>query len=280
MEIKNIINTIDSLAPLSDAIVNIQKLYTQDTNDLNIDTLVSLIESDALLSVNILKIANSSVYGFSSKISSVSQAVTLFGIMQIYGFIMSYVVSKSIRANTEIFGYSNEKFNDVCNIQSALLLQWYSKIDLETARFLAPLALIMETGKLVIATEVIESSYEDEFRVGYKKSVDIQAYEKEILGKTSYELSSMIFKHWNLEPIYIKVLEKLDADVVANENIKSYVEIMKIIIIAANVKSVLTKESVLKACSQVKGMGLDPNEFANVALKVKKAYINGLKKEV
>jgi len=279
MNFDNIVTSIDSLAPLSDAIVDIQKLYTQGQEDLRIEKLVKLIESDALLSVNILKMANSPTYGFSRKIASVSQAVTLFGIMQIYGFIMNYAVSKNIKANTEIFGFSNEKFNDICNIQSGLLLQWYSKVELEDARLLAPLALIMETGKLIISHEVSKSSYKDEFSNGFKNSKNIQKYENEFIGITSYQLSGKVFQHWNLEPLYIKILEKLESDDHLSENIKKYIDILNIVITAVNLKSILTKESVLKACVKVKKMGLDPNDFANVALKVKKAYINSLKQK-
>ncbi len=277
MNYENIIKSIDSLAPLSDAIVDIQKLYTDASDELNIESLVKLIESDAMLSVNVLKMANSPIYGFSHKIASVSQAVTLFGIMQIYGFIMSYSVSQNLKVDTEIFGYSNEKFNDICNIQSALLLQWYSKIELDDARFLAPLALIMETGKLVIANEVSISSYEDEFKKGFKKSQNILAFEKEILGTTSYNLSSMVFNHWKLEPLYVSILKDLENETQASQTISKYVEILNIIITAVNIKSILTKESVLKACMMVQKMGLDANAFANTALKVKKAYIQELK---
>lgn len=277
MKIEHIIESIDSLAPLSDAIVKIQKIFADGQEELDINKLISLIESDAILSLNILKMANSPTYGFSSRIASVGQAVTLFGIMQIYGFIMKFVVSENIKAKTEVFGFSNERFNDICNIQSALLLQWYSKIDPETASFLAPLALIMETGKLIIADEVSVTSYEKEFVQGFRKSKNISNYEKVLIGTTSYELSSTVFKHWHLEPLYIKILHELNNDEYSSEKISLYVKILNVILTAVNLKSILSKESVLEACKLVKNMGLDPEEFANTALKVKRAYISELK---
>lgn len=79
MTIEHIIESIDSLAPLSNAILEVQDLYAAGQEELDIHKLVSIIESDALLSLNILKMANSPMYGFSSRITSVSQAVTLFG---------------------------------------------------------------------------------------------------------------------------------------------------------------------------------------------------------
>lgn len=277
MKIDNMIKSIDSLAPLSDAIIKVQELYAKGQEELDINELVSLIESDSLLSVNILKMANSPMYGFSTKIASVSQAVTLFGIMQIYGFIMSYAISENIKANTEVFGFSNERFNDICNIQSALLMQWYSKINLKDAQFLTPLALIMETGKLIIAGEVSATSYEKEFEQGFRKAKDINNYERVLVGTTSYSLSSKVFKHWHLEPVYINILEELSVTEHENKNIERYVKILNVILAAVNLKSILSKESVLKACKLLQEMGHNPDDFAKVALKVKRAYISELK---
>jgi len=278
MNVDNIIKSIESLAPLSDAILQIQKLFADGQEELDISKLVSLIESDALLSVNILKMANSPIYGFSSRIASVSQAVTLFGIMQIYGFIMSYAVSENIKAKTEIFGFSNERFNDICNIQSAILLQWYSKVNIEEARFLAPLALIMETGKLVIAGEVSATSYEKEFTAGFRKSKDSNNYEKVLIGTTSYNLSSKVFEHWHLEPLYIRILKGLNSEAEdVDESISKYIQVLNVVVSSVNLKAILSKESVLKACALVKKMGLSPDDFAKVALNVKRAYISELK---
>lgn len=262
MNYENIIKSIETLAPLSDALIKIQNLFNVDKEELDINALVKLIESDTVLTINILKMANSPLYGFSNKISSVMQAVTLFGIMQIYAFIMSYSVHENIKANTEIYGLSNKKFNDICTIQSALLLQWYSCIDIEDARFLAPLALIMETGKLVVSNS-------------FDPSNDILEDEREFLNVSSYEISSKVFAHWYMEPLYIRILKDLNEDSIS-EKIQGARTILKIIITAVNIESLLTKDSVLKACKLVKDMGEDPNLFAKTALTVKKAYVNGL----
>lgn len=276
MNYDTIINSIDSLEPLSDAILKIQKLFNNGQEELDINKLIFLIESDAILSINILKMANSPLYGFSSKIASVSQAVTLFGIMQIYAFIMSYAVSQNLKAKTELYGLSNERFNDICNLQSALLLQWYSKIDTQNARLLAPLALIMETGKLMIAFEVNESEYEKEFRKGIQESQSIKKYEENLLGVDSYHLSSLVFKHWHLDPLYIMILDKLDKTGSSSEVVQVARKVLNIIITSVNMRAILSKKSVAKACVLLKEMELSPDEFVQVAIRVKKAYVKEL----
>jgi len=280
MKFDNIVDSIELLAPLSDATLEMQKMYADGLEELDINKLIALIETDSLLYANILKMANSPMYGFSHRITLVSQAVTLFGIMQIYGFFMNYVVTQKIRAKTEIFGFSNERFNDICNIQSSLLMQWYSDIDLDTARFLSPLALIMESGKLIIASEVIASDYEAEFIDEFKSVKDIRAFEKKLIGKTSYTLSSLIFKHWKLDERYVEILKNLDAEIIEDEKLQRHVDILNVIITAVNLKSILSKKSVLEACALVKKMGLNPQKFADVTLKIKRSYMQELKSRV
>ena len=68
MDYETLIKTIDSLPPLSDTAVLIQKLYAEGAENVDIIKLVRIIESDALLAANILKMINAPFYGFSSLI--------------------------------------------------------------------------------------------------------------------------------------------------------------------------------------------------------------------
>ncbi len=277
MKFETIVNSIESLPPLSDVILNIQKMYAKGTEYIKINELIALIETDALLSANILMVSNSPVYGFSNKIASVSQAVTLFGIMRIYAFIINFAIDENIKADTQIYNLSNEKFNDMCRLQTSMIIQWYRKINFKDAQFLSSLALIMESGKLIVASEVTKSSYEDEFRSGFIKCRDIDEYERSLIGMTSYNVSALLFKHWNLEPLYVEILESLDNKDELNQKVALYVEIINAVKIAVNAREFLTKRSVLRACKLLKKMDIELEPFVEVAITIKKSYIQTLK---
>lgn len=151
MNYKDIVSEIDSLPPLSDTTMFIQQLYSHGAQNVNIIKLVRIIESDALLAANILKMINAPLYGFSKKIASVSQAVTLFGTEMVYGLVINYAMNQHLKADLKPYGLLNSQFNNICQMQSALMMQWYAKIDLRHAQFLASLALMMESGKLIFA---------------------------------------------------------------------------------------------------------------------------------
>ncbi|MCD6191335.1 MAG: hypothetical protein J7K14_07375, partial [Sulfurimonas sp.] len=201
------------------------------------------------------------------------------------------------------YGFNNAQFNEMCILQSSLMMQWYAKVDLRDTHILTSLALIMESGKIIVSKELHDSDYLETYREGFLACTNIQDFEREFLGTTSYYLSAILFEHWNLEPVYAEVLKELDpneedeaakeSDKVtkeyanaildpknknkkveegANAVVKQYAAAIDVIRTAINLKEVLTEESIKKACVKVNEMGLDGERFETVALRIKKKY--------
>ncbi len=274
MKFEDIVNGIESLPALSNTAMTIQQLYAEGHDKIDIIKLVKAIESDALLTLNVLRMINSPLYGFSKKIASVSQAVTLFGTHVIYGLVVSFSISSVIKANLRPYGMTNSVFNDVCLMQSALMTQWYSKIDLRHAQFLAPLALIMESGKLVVAKEIPIFLNIKEFREGLNRADDVASYENSIFGTSSYYVSALLFDHWNLEPLYIDILKGLDFEHKGSiDKMDLYVDTLDVIRTAVNVKSVFTEESIKEASKMVRDMDLDVEHFEHIAYRIRDHYL-------
>ncbi|NOR57050.1 MAG: HDOD domain-containing protein [Sulfurimonas sp.] len=268
------VENIDSLPPLSDVANLVNSIYTSRSDDGNMSKLIRIIESDAILTANILKMINSPYYGFSKKINSISQAVMLFGTHKIYALVISYSMQESLKANTDIYGFNSIQFNEMCHLQSALIMQWYSKVNMRDAQFLAPLVLMMESGKLILANEVVKSDYSDIFRKSFIECENIEEFEKELIENTSYYISALLFEHWNLEPIYVEILKELDLQNECDRNIQVFKEIIKVIRTAINLKEILTEESIKKASRIVWGMNLSVDNFEKVANGIREAYIN------
>ena len=273
MTFESIIENIDDMPPLSDVARVMQSLYAFGADNVDIKKLVRMIESDVMLTANILKMINSPYYGFKNKISSVSQAVSLFGVQKIYGLVLHFAMSNHLKADTAIYGFNNAQFNEMCILQSSLMMQWYAKVDLRDTHILTSLALIMESGKIIVSKELHASDYLETYREGFLACTNIQEFEKEFLGTTSYYLSAILFEHWNLEPVYSEVLKELDPqEDGTNAIVKQYAAAIDVIRTAINLKEVLTDQSIKKACVKVQEMGLDSERFEVVALRIKKKY--------
>lgn len=276
MTFERIVKNIDSLPPLSNAANIIQTLYAGGLDNLDVSRLIKVIQSDAMLAANILKMINAPYYGFDNRIASVSQAVSLFGTSKIYMLVIHYAISQQLKADPSIYGFTNAQFNDVCNLQSALMLQWYSKVNARDARLLTPLALMMESGKLILANEVIKSDYCGEFRKGFNECENIEEYEMNLIDMTSYNLTALLFEHWNLEPRYVDILKSLDSkeEEKSVKKMKTYEKELNIIRTAINVKDVLSDNSIKKASNMVNEMGLDTQHFEDVAYKIRDSYFD------
>jgi HD-like signal output (HDOD) protein len=273
MDMKSIVKKIETLPPLSSSAMIIQKLYAEGAENVDIIRLVRIIEMDSVISANILKMINAPEYNFSKKIASVSQAVTLFGTEIVYGLVMKYFFMKLLQADTSAYGVTSEKFNDICHLQSTLMIQWYSKIDLRHAQFLAPLTLMMETGKLVIAKVLSENRAADVFKNNTRDIANLEKYEFSVFGTTSYYVTALLFEHWNFEPLYVEMLKRLDFKHDDNDfEMNRYINSLRVIRTAVNVKDVLSEKSIKKAALIVEEMGLDSEHFIKVAKRVKNNY--------
>ena len=277
MTYEDLVKNIDDMPPLSKVATVIQGLYAQGARNVDVKKLIRMIEADVMLTANILKTINSPYYGFKSRISSISQAVTLLGTQQMYSLVIHYAISKHLQADTTIYGFNNAQFNEMCILQSSLMMQWYAKIDLHDTHILTSLALIMESGKIIISKELMGSDYREEYRKGFLACEDIPKFEQEFLYTTSYYLSALLFEHWNLTPIYSIVLKNLDKDESEYDEevdavMAQYIKAIDVVRTAINLKEVLTDQSIAKAAQKVKEIGLDSEAFETVAQRIRKKY--------
>jgi len=272
MNFRTIVKTVDSLPPLGDTAQIVSRLYANGAQNVDISRLSKAISQDAILTANILKMINSPYYGLSKQISSISQAITLFGTQIIYGLVVKYAIEISIRANLRPYGITNEKFNHICQLQSRLMTQWYSQVDENSVKMLSTLALIMESGKLVVAQEIVKESKIKEFSNGMEHAENISHYENSVFGTSSYYVSGLLFEHWNLDQLYVDMLKGLDFEYDPSNRFGNYIDALDVVRTAINVKDVLTEESIENAADIVAEMGINVDNFIDIASSLKATY--------
>ena len=273
MNFNSIVKHIESLPALSDTTQIVRRLYQDGGENVDVNKLIIAIENDALLTANILKMINAPFYGLSKQISSVSQAVTLFGTQLIYGLVVRYSIESLVIANLRPYCITNSKFNDICQMQSALVYQWYAQIDVKNAQYLAPLALIMESGKLVVSQEIVKKSNIKEFNKGIKEAEEIKEYEDSVFGTSSYYVSGLLFEHWNLDANYVNLLKGLDYEYDGASKIAYFVDILDIVKTAVNVKNIFTQKSISDAAEIVADIGLNVDDFMEVCEHIHQNYL-------
>ncbi|MBE2984800.1 HDOD domain-containing protein [Campylobacter sp. RM9344] len=266
----SIYKKIKSLPPLDDTIIQIQRICADENS--SISDLTKVVEQDPMLTANILRSANSPLYGFSKEITTVARAISLFGTVTIRGFALSSAVKKSFNINLEPYGITSQDFLNISTIQNALMYNWYSKIKPKSLEILSPASFMLEIGKIVLAHELNENDEAEEFNSRLKDIVypsDLALLESEFLDITNEEVTAKIFEQWNLENELINSIFYSNDPEDAPEHIKEYAKALKVIKTSVNIFNQLDDISIQNTLPLLDEYGFSQDTFLMATAKVK-----------
>ena len=250
----------ESFPNLPSSVQKIQKIFA--TNSIDIVTLVNLLQEEPLLCANILKLVNSPHYGLTAKISSINSAVTLLGTTVVRGIIMATILKKSFPLNLSPYKISIEQFDAICIVRTKLLKEWHidKNLDLTT---LFSAAFLMESGKIVASNEILKSGFLDNFLELCNNSTIFEA-EKVLFEKSSYEIASLLFKQWEFDDAFIKLISNI-ANPLATED-----KILHVIATAISSEVILEDKNIQAATELLTDYGLDIAAFTEAVEKIKR----------
>ncbi|WP_024787895.1 MULTISPECIES: HDOD domain-containing protein [unclassified Lebetimonas] len=204
---EHIFKEIKSLPPLPKSIMEIQRI-TNDANS-SISDLVKVVKEDPMLTANLLKAANSPLYGFTKQIKSVDQAVSLFGMATVKGFAVSFAIKNTLKFDLSAYGVDENRFHDVSTKRNALVLYWYKK-NRKYLDILATNSFLIDLGAVVISLVLKKLGKDNEFKS--KLTIDNRnEIEKEFVGMTTAEVNAKIFTHWGFSEDLTLSMKNIDA---------------------------------------------------------------------
>lgn len=261
---------IDSLPPLPESVLQIEKLFRDEYPD--IDKLLDIITKDPSLTVDILSKVNAPLYGFSKDIISITQAVTLFGAPQIRSIVLASSIQRSFDIDLSPYNISTAMFSKISISQSELLFQWYMNIDMNIARDLTPVAFLMETGKILIAKEILQKEKEDAFKNDLSIYENISDVEIIYTMMNTAQVNTLIFQHLNLNDKFWKPMKYLDNEIEIPDQMKKLTVILQVVQAAINVENQLTDYSLAHAFKILEENNYKIDLFKKAVQKVKTKY--------
>ncbi|AZL54314.1 HDOD domain-containing protein [Aliarcobacter skirrowii] len=251
MQLSEVLRRVESLAPLPRTIIEIEQYRKKEEKE--IQELYEIIKKDALLVTNLLKIANSAMFGFRSKVETPLRAITLLGINFTISVAISTSSQKLLISSLSPYGLSNDDFMKASNIALALTNLWLNKVDPELKDKLLLPALLQDIGKYIISDVLILNNKESDF---YKKVLEnlksLQEIEKDFFEFSSSYVTAHIFKHWNLSQELINTIEFVDDVEKSPIEYKQKVMILDVIKTASNIKEPLSEKSINMAIKKAK----------------------------
>lgn len=256
---QEILKKITQLPPLPESAMQIEAVY-QDPNS-TFNDMVKILEKDPLLTADILKAANSPLYGFSREINAISQAVGLFGMGTVRGFALASIVKKSFFLDLSPYEIDNDTFSALSKKQHGLMVAWCLRKEAKLLGILSPAAFLVEIGKVLIAQQIILEKKEEEFRDIVKELKDVGAAEKQIAGVDTPEVSATIFEHWRFESGLVDTIRNCQNPDAAKEEDKRAAQILQVVRRAVPINGVITEDSIASAKELITKYELDLESF-------------------
>ena len=256
---EEILKKIKQLPPLPESAMQIEEVYKDPDSTFN--DMAKILEKDPLLTADILKAANSPLYGFSREINAISQAVGLFGMGTVRGFALASIVKKSFSLDLSPYGITNEMFSDLSKKQHALMTTWCLRKENRYLGVLSPAAFLVEIGKVLIAQQVMADGKTEEFRNALQELQDVEAAEREIIGVDTPEVSATIFKQWKFESNLVDVIGNCQNPDLATDEDKRPARILNVVRVAVPINGKVTDASIKAAKELIEKYELDMESF-------------------
>ena len=251
-----LLKKVDSLAPLPKTLLDIEEFKKTDNYD--ISDLSAIVEQDPLMVSTILKTANSAMFGFVSKIDTLSRAINLLGVNFTISIALGSGVKRALNSDLDGYGLPNDEFLRIANMQSNFINLWIGKVDSKLKDELILPAFLQESGKFLISDAIKEEKKQTDFIKAINSNFkDISAIEKEFVDMTCAEVTSAIFKHWNLTQSIINCIKYSDNPEKASPMFKKHAQILHISKLICNAVKPFDSEVVTLGVAKAKEFGFD-----------------------
>lgn len=198
---RKIVAAVDNLPPMP--VVASRAIKMLDDPNSTANEVADLLNSDAGLASQILKIANSTLFARQREITMMSQAVSSVGYKAIKGVILASVMRR-LRKN---FGEKDRLIweNSVATGTAAQLIcrrlrkGYCDEISLE--------GLLHNLGQLVfLSTDQTSRDYDRVFEVIHRRQVEYIIAENEVLGCPYTRVGALLANKWNFPPEICQII--------------------------------------------------------------------------
>ena len=187
-EIRRIIKDTKSLPTLPGVISKLTSLA--DNNKAPANEMARVVSSDQVLSAKVLRLVNSPFYGFSGRVSTISNALILLGVNVVRSLALSSSIFEMMEKNT--VGLWEHSFG--CGIAANIIAK---KLQLPEPEEISTAALLHDIGKVIIKLK-LEEDYEHLLTLINEKDISMLEAESELLATDHAEIGQLLARSWYL----------------------------------------------------------------------------------
>ncbi len=202
--------TPEQLVANVDDLISLPELYlkvrdTIDDPQSSIDDVSNIVSQDPSICARLIRISNSSFFGFASEIETVTRAISIMGLSQLHDLVLATSVVKSFKGIPKDLVNMKEFWarSVYCGIISRLLARKCNVLDSERL-FLT--GLLHDIGHLIIYTKMPRPAFEilSEAKLDNKP---VQQIERETFGFDYSKVGSALLRSWKLPKSHVETVE-------------------------------------------------------------------------
>jgi len=184
-------------------------IQTLDDPTKNMLDVSRLIEHDPGLSARLLRIVNSALYRSPSKISSITQAVSIIGIQELRDLVLATLVVERFSPLTS--GLMTMRQFWMLSVRCALIARSLAAHHPESKRFgsIFTCGLLHDIGRLVNYHRIPELSRAALLRAKSEGMTEHQA-QREVMGFDHYQVGAELARRWRLPEVIVATIEHHD----------------------------------------------------------------------
>jgi len=202
-KIDNILDGLSGIGTFSTVVQQINTMLLDD--DVSIRKVADLVEKDSSITATVLRLANSSYYGLSKKVTTIHVAITVLGLNTIRNIITTVSLCSLFRkAKTDIFDIRDLWWHSLGSAVCAKSL--VGKAPVETGEMAFVCALIHDIGKVLIYQSLSGDMERIIARVKERKDESLIDIETEILGFSHARIGSELARRWRFPDMYVDVI--------------------------------------------------------------------------
>jgi putative nucleotidyltransferase with HDIG domain len=198
---RKFIRSIDNLPTLPSVVARVSEII--DSPNASAADINKVIRQDIALSARILKLVNSSFYGFPRRISSITHAVVILGFNTVRNVALSAFVLDAFGGKDLPFGHREFWIHSLgVGVSANAIAKSRGVEDAEDA-FIA--GLLHDVGKIVLHQFARNDFAKSLEKVKESDCLLVEA-EREVLGMSHAEVGSMLLDAWHLPPRIVEAV--------------------------------------------------------------------------
>ena len=189
--------SLSKLPALSPLLMRLVQTLAADSDDISVTKVAQLIERDAVVAGNLLRVVNSPLYQRRTSVQSVRHAIVLLGLTKVRNLALGMSVNHMWAKTKAAPGWSVSEFNQhsvAMAVLCDLLIQPLKVIEGDVA-FLA--GLFHDFGRLLIAVG-LPAQYSEIARLQLSEQLSLRESERTVLGFDHADLSGDVMAVWRL----------------------------------------------------------------------------------